>query len=201
MVENKSCFLCASCCWWVLLMSAPYKLPSWLPANLYIDWQLSDVTEGVCPAAWWGRGSVFMWWGMINGDWNAERKQTRPHRHLSFTKPAQLTAFFFNPSSLTTTTLLDYVTHWHTCRLLCLLHTHFFFLSVIFFFLLLNVERGAWVHAPLHLHTSTPRLYRSVWLLTCSWRMANLLTSTNPAIVSSSVRARVCAYSSGLTLG
>lgn len=33
--------------------------------------------------------------GVINEDWNVERKQSRPHRHLSFTKLARLTDFLF----------------------------------------------------------------------------------------------------------
>lgn len=158
-----------------------YKQPSWLPASLYIDWQLGDITEGVCPAAGWGWG-VFMWWGVINEDWNVERKQTRPRRHLSFTKPAQLT-LFFNPSPplLTTTTPLDYVTHWHTCRLLRPLRTHFFFILDMFFFFPAKCGAGG-------LSSSCLRFsIFQIWPLTSS----NLLTLTNPTIVSSSVRVHI----------
>lgn len=76
-----------------LSASVRFELPHWLPASLYIDWQPSDVTEGACPAGRVGvsGGGV---WGVINEGWNVERKQTRPRRHLSFTKQLSWLTFF-----------------------------------------------------------------------------------------------------------
>lgn len=109
----------------------------------------------VCVSSSGGGGGGGMW-GVINEGWNVERKQTRPRRHLSFTKLARLTDFFFFFFSplFTTTTPPDYVTRWHThTRALMCTHiksqrTHFFFFfspssPPLSFFLSLNMEHRA----------------------------------------------------------
>lgn len=123
---------------------------------------------------------VVVVWGVINEDWNVERKQTRPRRHLSFTKLARLTDFFFyspphpplnhyHPSGLChPLTHTDSSAHTHQTSASC---THTFFSPsppLSFFSPSKCGAEGTWVHALLHLPSISVTPLLSIMYLSVS---------------------------------